>query len=294
MPDGDLLLAWAADPHKRLLAHLLLRDADAGTVLETLTLPAAYCVSYSETFVAGSLTDGAYVCDLTLADPSGFTLTAGGPGAYVPAAAREHGSPAGAASLAAATALSGAAVEQVRRLPRITGRPPFTVKGPAKGRPGLDRQEFKRQLEGQQAGLNKLTVAEFLANRDRYLTQALLTGDGRDPAGNAAQSELRKDALRDKVRELRFQDRSLTNEKAVQQAQQWLDTQAALHDPDQVAGGRADRVTGLGDARVNSSIGAQWPKRIKTIDQQIRAHAAGMTAEEQASTYLDIALPLAA
>ena len=107
MLDGDLLLAWAADPHKRLLAHLLLRDADAGTVLETLTLPAAYCVSYSETFVAGSLTDGAYVCDLTLADPSGFTLTAGGPGAYVPAPARDHGSPAGAvAATLAATALA--------------------------------------------------------------------------------------------------------------------------------------------------------------------------------------------
>ena len=106
VPAGDLLPCWAADPHKRLLAYLLFRDADGGGVLETLTLPAAYCVGYQETFVAGSLTEGAYVCDLTLVDPDGHRWQAGGPGAYVPAAARDHGRPAGTASLAAATALT--------------------------------------------------------------------------------------------------------------------------------------------------------------------------------------------
>ena len=181
----------------------------------------------------------------------------------------------------------------VPRLPRITGDPPFTVKGPKNGKPGLDRGEFARQLTGQAAGLNRLTVAQFLANRDRYLSKALLTGDGRATAGDAAQKLAREMTLRDKTEELLTADENLTRKEALAQAGQWLSTRTALHDPDQVAGGHADAITGLGDARVNSSIGAQWPKRIKAIDSQIRKHAAGMTRQERETTFLDIALPLA-
>ena len=181
----------------------------------------------------------------------------------------------------------------VPRLPRITGDPPFTVKGPKNGKPGLDRGEFARQLTGQAAGLNRLTVAQFLANRDRYLSKALLTGDGRATAGDAAQKLARAVAFRRKTDELQAQNEDLSPDEAEVQAQQWLDTQAALHDPDQVAGGRADTITGLGDARVNSSIGAQWPKRIKGIDDHIRKHAASMTQQERENTLLNIDLPLA-
>lgn len=38
----------------------------------------------------------------------------------------------------------------------------------------------------------------------------------------------------------------------------WLATQAALHDPDQVAGGNPEGVTGLGNREINSEIGRQW------------------------------------
>ena len=72
-----------------------------------------------------------------------------------------------------------------------------------------------------------------------------------------------------------------------------METQAALHDPDQVAGGHAGTITGLGNARVNYSIGAQWPKRIKAIDQQIRSLAANMSLQQQQTTFLNIVLPLA-
>lgn len=153
--------------------------------------------------------------------------------------------------------------------------------------------EFAHQLAGQQDGLNRLTVAEFLVNRYQYLTLSQRTGDGRDPRGDAAQKLAREKALRDKEIELRRQDRSLTKEQANQQAQQWLAAQAALHEPDQVAGGHAHLVNGVGDARVNSSIGAQWPSRIRGIDQQIRCYATNMNAQEQASTFLNIELPLA-
>ena len=183
---------------------------------------------------------------MALVDPDGFTLTPGSAAPYVTPAPHEHGTPP-VAALVAAPFVAGA--DGVPRLPRITGDPPFKVKGPQKGKPGLDRVEFARQLTGQQQGLNHLTVAEFLANRDQYLAKALRTGDGRDSVGDAAQRLAREDAFSDKIHELRSQDRSLTAE----QAQQWLDTQAALHHPDQVAGGHANEITGLGNARVPQS-----------------------------------------
>ncbi|MDQ2773215.1 MAG: hypothetical protein M3Y54_22245 [Bacteroidota bacterium] len=102
VPEGDDLLAWAAAPQKRQAAQVLFRDGDGGSVLETLSLPGAYCVSYHEQFASGNEQGGAYQCFLTLSDPDGWVLTAGGlAGAFVAPAARDHGVPA-AASVPAA------------------------------------------------------------------------------------------------------------------------------------------------------------------------------------------------
>ena len=95
------------------------------------------------------------------------------------------------------------------------------------------------------------------------------------------------------MRELRRQNRSLTQTEATSQATHWLETQTALHDPDQVAGGQASTITGVGDARVNSDIGAARPSRINGIDRQIRAFAKALTPEQQQHTYLNIHLPVA-
>ena len=103
VPDGELLLAWAAAPQKRQPAEILFRNAAGGQVLETLRLSAAYCVSYHERFVSGDAQGGAYQCHVTLSDPDGWTLTAGGPvAAFVAPAARDHGVPPVPAALVAA------------------------------------------------------------------------------------------------------------------------------------------------------------------------------------------------
>ncbi|MDQ2770396.1 MAG: M91 family zinc metallopeptidase [Bacteroidota bacterium] len=95
VPEDDTLLDWAATPQKRLPAELLFRDTDGGGVLETLRLEQAYCVAYAEQFISGDAGSGAYQCLVTLSDPSGWTLTAGGPAStFVAPAAREHGVPA--------------------------------------------------------------------------------------------------------------------------------------------------------------------------------------------------------
>jgi hypothetical protein len=92
VPAGDALLAWANDAHKRQQVHF--RDASGGSVVETLELKAAYCVAYHEQFVSGDARGGAYQCIVTLSDPGGWTLSAGGPAsAFAAPAAREHGVP---------------------------------------------------------------------------------------------------------------------------------------------------------------------------------------------------------
>ena len=145
-----------------------------------------------------------------------------------------------------------------------------------------DETEFARQLADQQKGMNELTVQEYLDNRQKYIEQ------GRAIESNVAQQAAREKAFVDKVDEL--QDAGLSLKEAEEQAQKWLDTQAALHNPDQVAGGFASNVGGVGDKGVNSSIGSQWRYRIDDIDAQIQKMAESMSEAEKNSTYLNVNL----
>ena len=59
--------------------------------------------------------------------------------------------------------------------------------------------------------------------------------------------------------------------EAEKAAQQSMKGQAALHNPDGVAGGKFDQIAGMGDSKVNSSIGSQWSKgRAASIENQIK------------------------
>ncbi len=103
VPDDDFLSVWAADPYKRVAASIIFRNADGGMALETVSMTAAYCVSYEEVFQQGDTASGAYQAFVTLADPGGFTIQAGGPAvAFVTPAAGTHGSPRVAVAAAAA------------------------------------------------------------------------------------------------------------------------------------------------------------------------------------------------
>ncbi len=87
-----------------------------------------------------------------------------------------------------------------------------------------DSEEFARQLKDQEKGMNELTVDEYLKNRERYIAQ------GRAIEGNAAQQAAREEAYVQKVNELQREGLTLSNAK--KKAKEWLDTQAALHNPD--------------------------------------------------------------
>lgn len=143
-------------------------------------------------------------------------------------------------------------------------------------------EEFTRQLKAQEEGMNKLTVDEYLGNRGKYLAE------GRSAQGNAAQQVARENAYLEKVRELRVN--GLSEEAANISAKKWMDTQAALHNPDQIAGGNPFNIGGMGDKNINSSIGAQWKYRINAVDEQIQNATKGMTNAERASTYINVRL----
>jgi len=145
-----------------------------------------------------------------------------------------------------------------------------------------DSEEFARQLKDQEKGMNELTVDDYLENRDRYIAE------GRAIEGNAAQKMARQEALKDKITELR--KKGLSRADATKQASEWLKTKAALHNPDQIAGGKADTIGSLGDKRVNSSIGSQWKYRIDVVDEQIKEIAKNMSSEQLKNTYLNVKL----
>ncbi len=128
----------------------------------------------------------------------------------------------------------------------------------------------------------KLIVAEYLENRERY------NKEGRAKEGNAAQQIARQNAYIDKVEELR--ESGVSKEEAQIKAKEWLDTQAALHDPDQIAGGNPLNITGMGDKRINSSIGSQWKNNVKIVDEHVEKYAKHMTDEEKKNTYLNVKL----
>ena len=139
-------------------------------------------------------------------------------------------------------------------------------------------KEFFRQLKNQEAGINKMTVGEYLANR-KHLNE-LIQKYGYTKArailtqGGKAQSVARKELLKKIKKSVKssIEKQGIIGKKAegiaARKAKEQLETLAALHDPDIIAGG-SDKITRMGNASVNSSIGSQWSKegRIEALDK---------------------------
>ena len=66
VPDSNRLLAWAADPHKKLSGYLTFQGIDSPIAHERLTFEDGLCVSYEETFRSGAAPEGAYRCLLQI------------------------------------------------------------------------------------------------------------------------------------------------------------------------------------------------------------------------------------
>ncbi|EPJ0730610.1 polymorphic toxin type 15 domain-containing protein [Morganella morganii] len=56
--------------------------------------------------------------------------------------------------------------------------------------------------------------------------------------------------------------------RAAKRTQEIMNNMAALHEPDMVAGGWHDpKPSGLGNTKVNSSIGGTWPRKVDVVDE---------------------------
>ncbi|WP_223627534.1 polymorphic toxin type 15 domain-containing protein [Microbacterium sp. EST19A] len=124
-----------------------------------------------------------------------------------------------------------------------------------------DSAEYNRQYNEQMDTLESMSAADWLRNRIEYLE------NGRTTDSLRAQQAARDAALEDRILELRLEGQSPT--EAAQNARDWLSTQAATHRLDGIAGGDVTDISGVGDTRINSSLGSQWRSRVGDIDSAI-------------------------
>jgi hypothetical protein len=130
-----------------------------------------------------------------------------------------------------------------------------------KQNPKHDSGEYKRQYDEQMDTLQNTSLADWLRNRIDYLE------NGRTSDSQRAQQDARNDALNKKISELLGEGKSYGDAK--QEAAEWLKTQAATHRLDGIAGGNPTDISGVGDTRVNSSLGSQWRSRVGDIDTAV-------------------------
>ena len=137
-------------------------------------------------------------------------------------------------------------------------------------------RHYQRQLAQQQEAINRMTPIEYLAAREAYLKQ------GRNPLAAEAQSRARmqfQDDVTESIKKSLLNSGKFSGAKAereaARRAEALMKKLAALHEPDQVAGGwLIPEPRHMGRADVNSSIGSRWtqgsPSRVERMDAAAR------------------------
>lgn len=147
----------------------------------------------------------------------------------------------------------------------------------------FDVSEYKRQLQNQENGLNKLTIQKYLDNISKYRK------NGRGTEATKLQKQVRNVEKAKKIAELRRKGH--TSEDAEKLAGEWIKTQATLHNSDMSAGGNPLDVIDVGDARINSSIGSQWGnENAELLESQIRDSIKSIDPKDYTTTFLNVKL----
>ena len=147
----------------------------------------------------------------------------------------------------------------------VTPDPPFK-KSPKHSSKELS-EEFNRQLKAQQDAINKMKVKEWLENRENFKNRNKTdySKSAKEARNNYRQQEIAR-RIEDNII-----NKGMNPQDAEKAALRSMKGQAALHNPDGVAGGKVDQITDMGDSRVNSSIGSQWKNgRAESIERQIK------------------------
>lgn len=152
-------------------------------------------------------------------------------------------------------------------LPVIHIKPPFKLNKKFQSNPYYEK-EMRRQLKMQEDGINKMTIFEWLTNRKTFKEK------GRQ-SSQAAQNDARDAYKRTKMFEyMMLSVENFEYDEIIKKIDDELSLLAALHNPDQIAGGNFDDVTEMGDKRINSSIGSQWGTkdtgRAQNLEDELR------------------------
>lgn len=152
-------------------------------------------------------------------------------------------------------------------LPVIHIKPPFKLEKKFQSNPYYEK-EMRRQLKMQEDSINKLTVFEWLTNRKIFKEKGRLSSQtAQNDARNAYKRTKMFDYMLLSVENFKY-------DEIAKKVEDELSSLAALHNPDQVAGGNFDDVTEMGDKRINSSIGSQWGTkdtgRAQNLENELR------------------------
>ncbi|NVL26805.1 hypothetical protein F2S73_07135 [Pseudomonas syringae pv. actinidiae] len=139
--------------------------------------------------------------------------------------------------------------------------------------------EFKRQLKGQENGLNRLTVDEYLENIANPVKR------NRTVAKIARKNFQAKLQSRFQDEYSQYMDPVIAKAESLKKAKETMASLAGLHNPDLSAGGK-DFVRDFGDRQVNYSIGPQWKPRVASLKEAVEA----IPMHLRSKTYLNVEL----
>jgi hypothetical protein len=149
---------------------------------------------------------------------------------------------------------------------RIAPKPPF--KRSLRHNTDALKNEFERQLREQQDAINKMSVRDWLTNRNNFNTR---NRADYNKAAREARERFRTQELDRRTNQYLQDNPNASIREAQDAAERSMRGQSALHNPDGVAGGKVDDITGMGDSGVNSSIGSQWGHgRAGSIESQVK------------------------
>ncbi|WP_223590401.1 DUF6861 domain-containing protein [Pseudomonas sp. A-R-19] len=139
--------------------------------------------------------------------------------------------------------------------------------------------EFERQLKGQEDGLNRLTVDEYLENIANPVKRSRAAAK---QARNTLQTNLQR---RFNEEFLQTMGAKAAKAESIKKAKETMSNLAGLHNPDLSAGGK-DIIADFGDRQVNSSIGPQWRPKVASLKNAAEAVPTPLRGQ----TYLNVNL----
>lgn len=143
-------------------------------------------------------------------------------------------------------------------------------------------QEFEGQLIEQQNELNSMTIHKWFANRYIYIEK-----------GRISDMKFRRNTatyITYKEFEKHQKNKKIISESIIKQ--NWHEYRlAATHSLDQVVGGEHDKISGMGNYSVNSSIGSQWKEKVKIIEEEVDKVDPSVYGEEKIKVNLSLSQP---